>query len=51
MPHQDYVLAAHTVAFAVIIAMSAMTWFRGRTYRRQVEVVAKTRHRARHEVR
>lgn len=51
MTHQDYVLAAYTVAFAVMAAMSVTTWFRGRTYRRQVEVVAKIRHRVRHEVR
>jgi hypothetical protein len=51
MTHQDYVLAAYTVAFTVMITISAMTWFRGRTYRRQVEALAKIRHRARREVR
>ncbi|GAA3079086.1 hypothetical protein GCM10010520_27760 [Rhizobium viscosum] len=51
MTHQDYVLAAYTVAFSVMIAISMTTWFRGRAYRRQVEVVAKIRHQARHEAR
>ncbi|MBB3562879.1 heme exporter protein CcmD (plasmid) [Sinorhizobium sp. B11] len=51
MTHRDYVLAAYAAAFAVMTAISATTWFRGRTYRRQVEIVAKIRHGARHEAR
>ncbi|MBB3312357.1 hypothetical protein FHT78_004139 [Rhizobium sp. BK196] len=51
MTHQDYVLTAYAVAFSVAIVISVTTWFRGRTYRRQVEVLAQTRSRARHEAR
>ncbi|MFC5757523.1 heme exporter protein CcmD [Rhizobium sp. GCM10022189] len=46
MTHQEYVLAAYAVAFATMTAISVTIWFRGRAYRRQVEVVAKIRHRA-----
>ena len=51
MTHQEYVLAAYAVAFAVMIAISVTTWLQGRTYRRQVEVIAKIRHGARREAR
>ena len=51
MTHQHYVLAAYAVALTVMIAISATTWFQGRAYRRQVEVVAKIRRSARREAR
>ena len=51
MTHQEYVLAAYIVAFSVMIVISVTTWFLGRTYRRQVEVVAKIRHRTGREAR
>ncbi|EJJ25199.1 hypothetical protein [Rhizobium sp. CF142] len=51
MTHQEYVLAAYMVAFSVMIVISVTTWFHGRIYRRQVEAVAKIKHRARREVR
>ncbi|WP_431323775.1 heme exporter protein CcmD [Rhizobium sp. YTU87027] len=50
MDHEHYVVAAYALTFTVMLATALKVWLAGRSYRRQVRVLAPVRrHRPRDE--